>query len=868
MGDTLTVLTTAGPRLTKVWDSSTGKPKGYENALQVSVQERVVTDIYSLTNLLNELDTETNSCIIRGKFIGHAKAREKYPELIEADAKRGKVTPTPKEGFTLRRKALFDDRPLHYFMIDIDHFKPASVDPVTDPEDAINQYIENHLPTCFHGITYRWQLSSGAGHPDNAGVLKAHVWFWLTTPYVGDDLELWAENAALGLDPSVFRTVQPNYTAAPVFRNGVLDPVPVRSGLWQGWMDDAVDLVVDDALLVRARKERKGRQEMVDPSEKPGDIGAFCRTFEIEEVVARWLPHVFEFVTDTRLNFLLSNSGAAEGVGVCDNRQGLFNTHASDPFKGRAANKWDLVRHYVFGHLDADLDQDDKVLLGPGGWPSQIAMVEMVRGLPEIKALKASVVDQWLDQIDAAEDEVDLQQLLEDKLAFDKSLTVIDLAKIENAVKKRFSDLGLKLPVATIRKMLKKKGVRPLPDINAEGRPQETEANLQTICDNNGLVIRYNVIKKDCEILIPGAAWSIDNRANAAFTTVRSICHKEEVPTKYLKEFVTLLADKNLYNPVAEWITSKPWDGVSRIQSLFDTVVENEEECSKKIKEMLMLRWLMSAVAAAMSPNGVMARGVLVFQGLQYAGKTRWIESLAPKSLEFVKTGKALNVHDKDSVKQILSAWISELGELDATFKKSDIAALKAFLTLDTDEMRRPYAPSESTYARRTVFAASVNEKQFLQDPTGNTRFWVIPIKAIKHDHTLDMQQIWAELYEIWKSGEQHYLKPEEMALLNHHNSEFETPNPIAELVTNGLNWDQFSPENCKWMTASDVLRWLDVKNPSKWDSTEAGRVIGGLNGGLRKRIHGVRYIAVAPTRKMHISEFGNTDDTDSAGEF
>ena len=61
VGDSLTILTSAGPRLTKVWDSATGKPLAYEKVQQVSVQERFVSDIYGLSALLTELEGERNT---------------------------------------------------------------------------------------------------------------------------------------------------------------------------------------------------------------------------------------------------------------------------------------------------------------------------------------------------------------------------------------------------------------------------------------------------------------------------------------------------------------------------------------------------------------------------------------------------------------------------------------------------------------------------------------------------------------------------------------------------------------------------------------------------------------------------------------
>src|SRR5690606_6767655 len=179
---------------------------------------------------------------------------------------------------------------------------------------------------------------------------------------------------------------------------------------------------------------------------------------------------------------------------------------------------------------------------------------------------------------------------------------------------------------------------------------------------------------------------------------------------------ITYLSDQNQYNPVAEWITSKTWDGIPRMQSLYDTVVAVDQDTDPRVmelKETLIKRWMMSAIAGAFLPDGVSAAGVLVFQGEQYLGKTKWFKSLVPEQLGLLKDGMLLRPDDKDSVKQICSFWLVELGELDSTFRKSDIAALKSFITSNSDVLRRAYARKESQYARRTVFFGSVNPREF-----------------------------------------------------------------------------------------------------------------------------------------------------------
>jgi len=169
------------------------------------------------------------------------------------------------------------------------------------------------------------------------------------------------------------------------------------------------------------------------------------------------------------------------------------------------------------------------------------------------------------------------------------------------------------------------------------------------------------------------------------------------------------------------------------------------------------------------------------------------------------------------------------------------------------DELRRPYAAAESQYARRTVFAASVNEAHFLQDDTGNSRFWVIPILSIDHAHTLDMQQVWAEFYELWLGGEKHYMTEHEMSMLNGHNESFTAPDPIYELISGSLVWEGFDVGNCQWMQASDVLRWLGRENPSKMETILAGKAIQVLNRGHTKKVHGQRLAAVPLVKKCEL---------------
>lgn len=389
----------------------------------------------------------------------------------------------------------------------------------------------------------------------------------------------------------------------------------------------------------------------------------------------------------------------------------------------------------------------------------------------------------------------------------------------------------------------------PLIDINHQGKPLATIDNLDEICRRIGVRIRYNVISKEEEVLIPGESFLMDNQANASLALLESWCAKFRMPTGNLASFVTYLADKNPYNPVANWITSKPWDGKSRLQALYDTVIEKHPRVlpdGRRLRDVLIFRWMLSAVDAAFNPNGVSAHGVLTFQGDQYVGKTKWFKQLAPADLNVIKEGVILKPDDRDSVKQACSFWLVELGELDSTFRKSDIAALKAFITNRTDVLRRAYARKESQYARRTVFFGSVNPKEFLHDPTGNRRYWTIELAGLKLDHGIDMQQVWAEVYEQLKQGHSYYLTTDEMNALNAHNEDFQVIDPIDERIQSKLLWDAPAIE-WKWHTATEVLLKIGVDRPNQSDATKAANCIRKLNGGQNRKSNGRNLLLVPP---------------------
>jgi putative DNA primase/helicase len=246
----------------------------------------------------------------------------------------------------------------------------------------------------------------------------------------------------------------------------------------------------------------------------------------------------------------------------------------------------------------------------------------------------------------------------------------------------------------------------------------------------------------------------------------------------------------------------------------------------------------MTSAIAAVAKDSFHSRGVLTLSGPQGIGKTSWVNALVSDDglrVKTVLTGHCLDASNRDSVATAVSHWLVELGELEATIRK-DLPALKSFITNDMDNFRRPYAAANSTFPRRTVFCASVNDHYFLTDGTGNSRFWSIPVVAVNFNHGLDMQQVFAQYKEqYFEANAPWWLLPEEEARLTELNSEFETISEIKESLTELIQRGRESMTDVSFMSASQLLKEIKVQRTGLAQIKEVHVVMTKLVGPSRK---------------------------------
>jgi putative DNA primase/helicase len=378
------------------------------------------------------------------------------------------------------------------------------------------------------------------------------------------------------------------------------------------------------------------------------------------------------------------------------------------------------------------------------------------------------------------------------------------------------------------------------PDVNKEGKPYARYSNFKALLKAYGISIRFNEMKRCLESQMPGGLWA-DSDRKLALTRAAAVdyCVKHGLAFGQLDNWLNLESEDSKYHPVKAWIQSTPWDGVGRLEQLADTVQVPDDQYH--LWRLYLRKWLIQGIAALYNAD-FSGKGVLTFTGAQNVGKTSWLRRLAPDIPGAFAEGVHLDPSNKDSVMYAVSSWLVELGELDATFKKADVSRLKAFISNTSDKIRPPYGKDVEDWRRQTIFAATVNDPQFLVDQTGNSRWWIVESKYINWRHDIDVQQVWAQAFQLYLDSESWHLTPDESDTQAEHNSQYEVVDPIEEKIRESFKFDTMRASWLNPMTTTQVLEFCGYRQPSRSDTTKAGNILVRLTGKAeRKAVKGHR---------------------------
>ena len=448
-----------------------------------------------------------------------------------------------------------------------------------------------------------------------------------------------------------------------------------------------------------------------DPLTKPGWIGAFCRTYTIQEAIAKFLPDEYlPTASDNRWTY--TKGSTAGGLVIYDDKF-AYSNHSTDPAGGRLCNAFDLVRIHKFGHLDEG--KEDKAV---NQLPSQKAMYAFVNEDPGV------------------------------------SLTLANDRKSQQVLEFE----GVPLP-DDIDDSWKTKLVR---GENGDVKPLITNAVL--ILENEPALqgIRYNELSNGIEVKgklpwpRPNKYWRDVDDAHL-YTWVADT-YGVQFPESRFSKALSTVADKRRFNPLREYLQQLPeWDNVPRVDTLLvDYLGAKDSTYTRAVTR----KTLIGAVQRVLQP-GCKFDTVLVLDGKPGIGKSTLLRKLGGKW--FSDSLSLADTRDKTAAEKLQGVWIMEIGEMQGT-RKADVDVMKGFISRQVDEYRAAYGRVVERHPRTAIICGTTNSTGgFLRDTTGNRRFWPVTVNGGGPLSVWEMTeetraQIWAEAMVYVAEGETSYL--------------------------------------------------------------------------------------------------------------
>ena len=499
-------------------------------------------------------------------------------------------------------------------------------------------------------------------------------------------------------------------------------------------------------------------QKAGDPVEKSGIVGLFCRTYDVEDAIADFLPDVY-VPSENGGRYTFTGGSTAGGAVIYDDGKFLYSNHATDPCSGQSVNAFDLVRIHMFGQLDGDVAEGTSIT----SYPSYKAMCKWASELPEVK--KQMVAER---SADADYDFSDLMENLENDSESDSNWeaelilnnkTAECEPTVNNALLIMLNDPALKgrFGYDVFSEQPKLRGDVPWrPRGAADNAPGR--GTLWTDYDEAGI------------------RWYLQHRWK----------FKAE---KDLQSALELAMRANAFHPVRDYLKGLEWDGTPRLETVFVDHLGAEDT---RFVRTITRKWFCAAIKRVMVPGCKFDSAIILF-GDQNLGKSSFADVLSKGWFNDSK----IDMDSKDGYASLHGNWIIELAELAST-KRTDVETVKTFLSKREDTYRPAFGRRVATFPRQCVFFGTTNETEYLRDRTGNRRFWPITVtRKIDRDALeAEVDQIWAEAMTLWKD----------------ENLWLDTPELEAELA------EALAPRQVQDEMEGILLEYLDTRLPENWE--------------------------------------------------
>jgi hypothetical protein len=299
------------------------------------------------------------------------------------------------------------------------------------------------------------------------------------------------------------------------------------------------------------------------------------------------------------------------------------------------------------------------------------------------------------------------------------------------------------------------------PDLTKDGAPRANSPhNVVVALEQLGIECRYNLFSLEYSVNGHPLADFVGELTDPALFRLRELIFERvrlTATVTTVKEAVYTAANHHRYHPVRDYLDGLKWDGVPRIDKWLSTYGGADDTPYTNAVGALVLT---AAVRRVRQP-GCKFDETLVLEGEQGDNKSGGLKVLAVKP-EWFSDSLSFNLRGREAIEQTTGVWIVEIPELRG-LRASDRDKRKAFQSRDTDSARLAYGYTVTRARRQYVPIATTNDISYLDDLTGNRRFW--PVAHIKFDLEAlerDRDQLWAEAAAREASGASIRL-PEEL---------------------------------------------------------------------------------------------------------
>ena len=281
----------------------------------------------------------------------------------------------------------------------------------------------------------------------------------------------------------------------------------------------------------------------------------------------------------------------------------------------------------------------------------------------------------------------------------------------------------------------------------------------------------------------------------------------------YFKELPPVVGDP--IGELASTVVALSWPGVD----------ETPEQLFKKYLQ----KWLVGAVANAFILDACANQICLIISGRQGCFKSTWIRNLCPPGLKQYYIEGSLDPDNKDSILATATNFIFNLDDYFAGITSKKINEFKGLLTKNMVKIRRAYARYNEELPKICSFIASSNEGQFLHDQTGNRRFVAFEVESIDIEKakSINMDAVWSQAYQLYKSGEfVYWMEEEDMVKLNSNNNKFEVQTNEYEALNTWFKPPKEGELPEADLTNTDILSFLQEKVNMKLSSKKLGEAL------------------------------------------